>query len=743
MYRLYSNFTGCAVTLAIFLNLSFSSALYGQTNLKIKGVVRDGENFTPLEGVNITVKGTGYGTTTDMDGKFFLYYIPPGTYDLKISMIGYRELILRDIEVKEEAALYKEIILFPQPIKFKPLIVESSIEKFLSISVPSPIQVITKEMIAEMGANRIEEVFKNVPGIQIRSTGHVSGDRSISIWGSSSEQTLIMLNGVRLNSAQNNLADLSSILPENIERIEIYKGSQSALFGANAAGGAINIVTGSMSESSFKENLRISTGYGNFHTYKVLFNLQKRFYKSMNILSIRDLKSSGDFPYHDAQGTRKIRENAWINSSSLFAESNIPLSNDVFLHVTGQYYRARRGIPGALKQLTPDAWTLDERIFLNSKLRKGIKPSLTWKISTFYHRYYQYYFSPRPQVLVPIKARYINSLSGAEVEGQFTIEDNLKMKQGLSYQIDRVDGKDFIRAEGGLGKIKRNTISIYSISSLSRIYILKDYLDNTRLSFAARLDKSGNFPVNFSPKAGIFLGKGSKKRLTTRINWGLSYTPPSFNGLFWVEDVFARGNPELRPEHSSTFDAGVELHFPLNADGSIKLGWTYFESKIKDIIVWQRGYDGKYMPQNVPRAEIYGKEITFTSTLPGRIMEVNFSYNDTKAINRSGRRTTDGKILVFRPRYTALLALRIGLRGINLNLNNRWISRRYIREANTKFLKRFSTTDMGISIKRDISFFSIYLKLKINNVFNSNYQLVERHPMPGREYILSMDVERR
>ena len=113
------------------------------------------------------------------------------------------------------------------------------------------VAVVTAEEIAARGATRLDEVLQDVVGLHVVSSGSAGSLSSASIRGSEASQVLVLIDGVRLNSPQYGQFDLNQlpVALNEIERIEVLRGAASALYGSNALGGVINIITRSPEES--------------------------------------------------------------------------------------------------------------------------------------------------------------------------------------------------------------------------------------------------------------------------------------------------------------------------------------------------------------------------------------------------------------------------------------------------------------------------------------------------------------
>lgn len=111
------------------------------------------------------------------------------------------------------------------------------------MDAPVSTTVVTEEDIEEKNVQNAADLLRDIAGIHISDYGVLSGKKTISIRGSNSNQVLVMIDGQPINSSQNGEADLSQIPVEIIERIEISKDPASSLYGANALGGVVNIIT--------------------------------------------------------------------------------------------------------------------------------------------------------------------------------------------------------------------------------------------------------------------------------------------------------------------------------------------------------------------------------------------------------------------------------------------------------------------------------------------------------------------
>ena len=139
------------------------------------------------------------------------------------------------------------------------------------METPVSIEVIDQEEIEESNAQNIAELLDTYTGVYIKDNGSQVGTKSVKIRGASSDQVLVLLDGIPYNDPHNGGLDLSIISADNIEKIEIIKGPASVIYGANAMGGVVNIITKEIEDSSLTK-LDLGFGSDNTNIYKLSHN---------------------------------------------------------------------------------------------------------------------------------------------------------------------------------------------------------------------------------------------------------------------------------------------------------------------------------------------------------------------------------------------------------------------------------------------------------------------------------------
>jgi outer membrane receptor for ferrienterochelin and colicins len=251
------------ITLVFIIQL-FAYSLFAQP--VISGRVVD-FNGNPISGANVVIKNTTLGTATDNNGEFKLSVPLNGYFTIRVSFFGYGT-VERIISSSQEISGL-EFVLIETPIDMNAVVVTGTRSEKTLKSTPVLTQAVLAQEIERRGAQNIVEALEmTIPGIEFSSQAQ---GKSLSLQGIDPQYVVFLVNGERLAGDTYGDIDYSRIGLANIERIEVVKGASSTLYGSNALGGVVNIITKypverfSLSASSLMskyntQNYRLSTG---------------------------------------------------------------------------------------------------------------------------------------------------------------------------------------------------------------------------------------------------------------------------------------------------------------------------------------------------------------------------------------------------------------------------------------------------------------------------------------------------
>ncbi|MDZ7288565.1 MAG: carboxypeptidase-like regulatory domain-containing protein [candidate division KSB1 bacterium] len=211
------------------------------TTGKIAGTVTDADNGEPLPGVNVILEGTTIGAATNIDGYYVILNVPPGTYTLRASYIGYANYRVTEVVVKIDLTTTIDF-------KMKPEVLAGE-----EVVVVAQRPVVVKDISASQANLNIKEV-ESLPVVSVASVvGLQAGVRGLEIRGGGSEQTAFVVNGITLRDERNN-TPYTAISYTAIEEIQIQTGGFNAEFG-NIRSGLVNVVTKEGKKDRYSVNM--------------------------------------------------------------------------------------------------------------------------------------------------------------------------------------------------------------------------------------------------------------------------------------------------------------------------------------------------------------------------------------------------------------------------------------------------------------------------------------------------------
>lgn len=593
---------------------------------------------------------------------------------------------------------------------------QSSIDK---VSVSS--SVISEKQIFNSSANDIGELLGETNIVQILDYGPGSL-ASASLRGSTSSQVLVLIDGKRINDSRAGDANLDIIPLANVKRIEIIKGGQSAIYGADAIGGIINIIT----KQPDRTNANVWSNIGSYGLRSYGLDFSERTKYLSGTFSLSNTSSESDFPFQNKFGEVLTRKNANYDRRSLFAKIVIDSFKSAIFDLSASHYYSDSGSPGYIGYYTPDASKKDKTNDLTINFEHEPISIFSYKITAYNRKTFMRYIDPTYPY--PSDDTHKNNIKSAEIQTYLLKNSKIPIVSGMLFTSEDVNST-------AIENRNRQTFSIYAQQELNKNVDLK-YLKTISIFPAFRWDHYSDFSAGLSPKLGILIHLDDV--FTLRSNIGKSYRAPSMNDLYWPSSAMTAGNPDLKPERSTDIDAGVQVHIqrsPKNIGISmIRLGTTYFKNNITDGIQWTPGQGGKWTPSNVAKIENRGVEteghIQISAFNIPNFISIDGNYTFLNSKNNLGKQ------LMYRPKHSVGHTVRIGSENLWFKASGVYQSRRYYTKENTKWLDPFMKYDFQVGMERSLwNVTKIGLSIELKNAFDKQYQLISDYPLPGREWI--------
>ncbi|MCB0841302.1 MAG: carboxypeptidase-like regulatory domain-containing protein, partial [Bacteroidetes bacterium] len=228
--------------LTIFLALSFliANLSFSQTGRFSGRIIHEGE---PIEFAKIGLKGTNLGAVSDQSGSFEIKEIPFGTYEIVVSIIGFQtqktEIILGPDQTSHQLDFY----LQESNYSMNEVVISGTMKEVNKLDSPVPVEVYSAEFFEANPTPSIFESMQNVNGVRPQLNCNVCNTGDIHINGLEGPYTMILIDGMPIVSGLSTVYGLTGIPQSLVERVEIVKGPASTLYGSEAVGGLINIIT--------------------------------------------------------------------------------------------------------------------------------------------------------------------------------------------------------------------------------------------------------------------------------------------------------------------------------------------------------------------------------------------------------------------------------------------------------------------------------------------------------------------
>jgi len=584
--------------------------------------------------------------------------------------------------------LYSQTI---DTVKIEEVVITSTRNEGLLKNTAELIRVIPKREIEKLNATSVGEVLNYVSGVNIEGgTGSGLPKRSIvNMNGFPASYNLVLVDGARLLSDHIHTGQNIELIPvENIERIEIIRGSASSQYGSDAMGGIINIITKKCGENA---GGNISTVAGTNETYGINFTV----YAPVN----EKIKTSAFVGWEKSKGIDIIAPanrvgNMGYTRKVIMTKYDNKISNktDLFLNINAVEYRME--------------WTDGERYshFYNPRLGLNNKLNNNSGLNT--------------------------SFSFGHWKAQQNNELNELLQPGINYYI-KTNEKNTLY----LGcDLRHNTFQRNKVNKKSQLqyglYIQDEYKLSNKLFFmsAIRADFPEQIDVVFSPKLSI-LYKPVIDRIFIRASAGRGFHAPTIQELY--EEGFGHsgralrfGNPNLKPEYSTTYTFSTEFF----TNNGLGLFLNSYYNIIDNMIV--PVYNGVWdidpskdvwMRENIHKALIYGAEISLKySLLNGFMLDGSYSWSENKDVNSMRKLPyMPGKAITTKISYNTRLInnyyfnFYTGLRAVSDRMAWNWKPAIGAVDDNmeglTRELNNYQKIDAGITISY-LNKYKVYVK---------------------------------
>lgn len=616
----------------LLLILLIPIILLGQNYGTISGKVTDSKSGKPLYGVNIIVKNTIIGTSTDATGGFIIENLKQGKYTLLVSMIGYKKRTIINLEIVNDRPKDLEIALDQDVLESPSIIVTATRKEQDVMTSPLSVSVIGPRQIAEKSVVSLAEILPYQPGVStVKGQLNIRGASGYTLGAGS--RSLLLIDGIPLlGSAAGNIS--WTVIPTSeIERVEIVKSGGSAMYGSSAMGGVLNIIT---RNSPLEPETRFRAKVGLYSKPKYEqweWRDQSSMFNTLEISHSRLIGKHGMWFRLQRDDTDGYTQLGWNESYNLTSKVKLNFNSRYSGSIYGNYYTSKNGLASQWKSA---ADPFEAPIGDEDDKAKGYKFNLNGFLNFIYS----------PNTVMKLKLGYFdiewqndgrtNTDHSRETKGfgEYQISKNwtnkLNTVGGITTQYAKIDAKIF-------GQHHSNSYAAYFLTQ-------GNLLRNFTLSIGSRWEGYwvDNDILDKTIAPQIALNWNRNGIIAFRISYGKGFRVPTIAELFSNSqlNIFkVEPNPNLIAETSDAFEIGSSIILGnLGFISLIKFDGAIFSNRYKNLIEPLPDDNGIIHFENITDAKINGAEVGVNIGLLSNnlIFSTAYTWLDPVAVDDSG-----------------------------------------------------------------------------------------------------------
>ncbi|MBU0573340.1 MAG: TonB-dependent receptor [Candidatus Margulisbacteria bacterium] len=567
---------------------------------------------------------------------------------------------------------------------------------------PWATSVISERDVATSDVLTVPEILESVPGVDMISYGYLGDISSIRIRGSSSQQVLVLVDGQRINSPLFGGANLSTLMMDDVVRIEVVRTPLSVLYGSDAVGGVVNIITRTPSKMG---NILFRSSSYNTQKFRWAYGDQNgllSYFVSINQISSDGFRTNSSF-------------SSFNNDVTLVWDP----TNKARISLDSTFFNGDKRVPGSATFPSPNASQKDVRSLIGvaARLKVNDRFGLSGRIYQDYEK---------------------NAYNDPDLAawGLATGYENLTYVRGIELQKNLIIGQNNII--GGIEARQDEGVSS-SIGGSRSINNIAIYGQDTYgpVEFGIRGDMHSVSGSSLSPRMGV--KQWINPAFAMSLTYATAFRTPNLNELFgyyppsWAGGLPYAGNTSLQPERGQMVDLGMEFH----PCPTIISQLTLFFGETSDLITtsWPLNAAGTaYSPVNIDRSTKQGIELEMEKKI-SEFSKVAFNGTYQKVVDNS-----TGLQLDYVPENKANLSVNIGEKDQWLNVAVRYVGERNYTDfltASRMALPAYALLDVFAG--KD--FGALGFSFGVENLADTQYFEIADYPMPGRRVSFGLNYD--
>jgi outer membrane cobalamin receptor len=618
-----------------------------------------------------------------------------------------------------------------------------------------PVQQLRGMELKNLSVHSVADAIRYFSGVQIKDYGGIGGLKTVNIRSMGSQHVGVFYDGVEMGNAQNGIVDLGRFSLDNMEAISLYNGQKSAIFQPakdfGSAGSVYMQTRVPVFGTGTKNNFKTTFKSGSFDLLNPALLWENKLSDKLSAqFNVEYMQTSGryKFSYKKIGGydTTEIRKNGDVRA--------LRLESGLFGKVAdGEWktklyvYNSERGYPGASVREKPGEYSHQDRqwdsnVFLQASFRKKLNDIYSMLLSGKYAYDYLHYLSdPRKDVTTMyIENRYRQQELYLSTANRFDITPVWSADVSVDVQWNKLNADllDFVYPNRYTALTAAATALHFAKLKLQTSVLATFVHETVRSVYSAAGNKNEYTPtfiISYRPWEKIDLNlRGFYKRI---------FRMPTLNDLYYT----FIGNIKLDPEYTNQYDLGftfnrkfdntVLKYIEFQAD-------AYYNQVENKIVAVPTSNQFRWTMLNLGYVEIRGIDMALQANCLVRkdfMLHVRVNYTFQKAQDFTKGSSYRGGQIPYIPWHSGSLVINAGYGTWNLNYSFIYTGERYHRVANIpeNYIKSWYTNDLSLSKEFDIRKTKMRVSAEINNIFNQQYEVVLRYPMPGTNFRLVVE----
>jgi outer membrane receptor for ferrienterochelin and colicins len=700
-------------------------------------------------GANVTLKGSFIGTATDVDGKFRLANVPPGTFTVVVSILGYQRLAVDGVRVRSGETTALDCAVKPVPLEREPVVITASRREQSLQEVPVSVSTVTARMIADRNIVTLDDALRYVPGVnmlsdQVNIRGSTGYNRGVG------SRVLVLLDGLPYITGDTGEINWETIPMFDVERIEVVKGAGSALYGSSALGGVINVITRETPNAPELRFRAFSGLYGKPRYPEWDWSSKPRFNSGL-VMSYAGKTSAISYLISVGRTVdESYRENDAYHRWSLFAKVKYDLSSTQSLMVAGNYLERTHGNYFWWQDLNDATRPAESQ-------RNGLVLSRRGNINLAYKEFLSDKF------FYTIKGIYFGNFWRDDSSGRvnnISTSHLFNLDVQATYEVNNFNVLTF-GAAGNFDHVYANLFGTHpGVGAAAYVQDEAAITTEVKLTAGLRFDWQKvsvlKATAQLNPKLGLVYMPDQETSI--RASFGSGFRYPAIAELYIesstnVSQVAVLPNPDLKVETSVSYEIGVNRSIGQMMSVDLALFNNEFDNLIEPSVQIKT-----YHPNPSSTFEVTGPVIQFDNVTRARIQGLEtavkvewwkkFFSTDVSYTYTWPRDLEENTILKFRPRHLFYVSGVFSWGHLRSSADFRYLSRIERIDDNLVRLAPIIDGDQRVAIKivdlraayemTDLGL-PMRVGVNVNNLLNYSYVELLGNLGPVRTYYLTVE----